>query len=214
MHFRRSIKFAAATLLFGFGAVLGLAGPNDPPVTKGGKTSKDTKAVDTKSVVSADYKIGAGDVVGVHVWKEPDASVDGIVVRSDGKVSIPLLKDVEIQGMTTGEAERMLAKRFAELIPGADVTVLVRESRSKKVYLMGAVKREGPLPLQAQLTVLQALAEGGGFTDFAKPRKIYVIRIENGKQKRLPFDYEAVISGDNPGQDFLLQPNDMIYVPK
>ena len=172
------------------------------------------KAISDPATVTPDYRIGSGDVLQINVWKEPEASVPAAVVRSDGRISVPLLKDVEVQGLTTAEVEKRLTEKFVGLIPGADVTVLVRETRSKKVYLLGAVKREGPLMLVGPLTVLQAIAEAGGFTDFAKPKKIYVIRPENGRQVRLPFDYEAVIKGLNPEKDLPLMANDVVYIPK
>jgi polysaccharide export outer membrane protein len=200
MQLNKNVKIAAS-LYFALATANIWAGPNDPNVA-------------TQVPLSADYKIGAGDILSINVWKEPDASVPGAVVRSDGKISVPLLKDVSVQGLTTAEVERILTQRLAEFIPGADVTVLVRESHSKKIYMLGAVKREGPLPMQGPMTTFQAIAEAGGFTDYAKPKKIYVIRSENGKQKRLPFDYEAVIKGENPEKDIALQADDVIFVPK
>lgn len=182
------------------------AAPDGPPTMK-----KDSAA---PAAVAPDYLIGPGDVLQINVWKEPEASVPSAIVRSDGRISVPLVKDVEVQGLTTAEVEKRLTEKFVGLIPGADVTVLVRETRSKKVYLLGAVKKEGPLMLHGPLTVLQAIAEAGGFTDFAKVKKIYVIRPENGRQVRLPFDYEGVIKGGHPEKDLPLIANDVIYVPK
>jgi len=173
--------------------------------------AKDTAAT---SITPPEYTIGAGDVLQINVWKEPEASVAATVVRSDGKISIPLLKDVDVVGMTTGEVEKVLTEKFTGLIPGADVTVLVKEAKSKKVYLLGAVKKEGPIALLAPTTALQAIVEAGGFTDFAKVKKIYVIRTENGKQTRIPFDYQAVIKGTRPESDIPLLANDIIFVPR
>ena len=149
----------------------------------------------------------------INVWKEPEASVQGVVVRPDGKISLPLVKDLEVLGLTPMELQKVLTTRLAKLINGADVTVVVKEIRSKKVYLVGAVKKEGPVPLLADLTVLQVLAEAGGLTEYAKRKKIYILRTENGKQTKLLFNYDAVVKGEHMEQNIPLLPDDMIVVP-
>lgn len=159
------------------------------------------------------YRIGAGDVLQVHVWKEPEASVPEVVVRSDGKITMPIIKDVEVSGLTPAEAEKLLTEKLSRFINGPEVTVLVREITSEKVYLVGAVKKEGPVPLRSSMTVLQALAEAGGLTDYAKKKNIYVLRNENQKQNRLPFNYEEVIKGERTEQNIVVLPGDMIVVP-
>ncbi len=159
------------------------------------------------------YRIGSGDVLEINVWKEPEASVQGVVVRPDGKISLPLVKDLEVRGLTPLELQKVLTTKLSQLINGADVTVVVKEIRSKKVYLVGAVKKEGPVPLLADLTVLQVLSEAGGLTEYAKKKKIYVLRKENGKQIKLPFNYDAVVKGEHMEQNIVLLPDDMIVVP-
>jgi polysaccharide export outer membrane protein len=162
----------------------------------------------------AGYRIGAGDTLQIVVWKEPDFSVPTAVVRADGKISIPLIKDVEVLGLTPAELEKTLAEKLKKFILDADVTVVVRDIKSLKVYLLGAVKKEGPIPLQGQMMVLQAINEGGGLTDYAKRKKIYILRNDNGKQIRFPFDYEAVIRGEQMDQNIVLRAGDMIVVPQ
>lgn len=159
------------------------------------------------------YRIGAGDVLQIVVWKEPDASVPEVVVRADGKISVPLIKEVEVVGLTPRELENVLTERLGKLINGPDVTVVAREIHSLKVYLSGAVRREGPIPLLTPMTVLQAINEAGGLTDYAKRRKIYILRQENGRQVKLPFDYQAVIKGEQPSQNIFVRPNDIVVVP-
>jgi polysaccharide export outer membrane protein len=159
------------------------------------------------------YRVGAGDVIAVVVWKEPDASVPETMVRADGKITLPLVKEVEIVGYTPTELEKDLAEKYARYIPGADVTVVVKEITSRKVYMIGAVKKEGPLLLLAPMTVLQAITEAGGLTDYAKRKKIYILRTEKGKQTRLPFDYNAVIKGEHQEQNISVQPGDSIVIP-
>jgi polysaccharide export outer membrane protein len=160
------------------------------------------------------YRIGAGDVLEINVWKEPEASVSGVVVRPDGKITLPLLKEVEVNGLTPADVQKLLVSKLdPQFIHGADVTVVVKDIRSKKVYLIGAVKREGPIPLLSNMTVLQVLAEAGGLTDFAKRKKIYILRHENGHQKKLPFNYDQVIKGEHMDQNILIRPDDTIVVP-
>jgi polysaccharide export outer membrane protein len=152
-------------------------------------------------------------VILVSVWKEPDATQE-VTVRSDGRVSLPLIKEVHVGGLTPAEAEKFLTSKFDQMIPGADVTLIVRTINSRKIYVVGAIRNVGPIAMNASLTVLQALAEAGGLTDFAKKKQIYILRHENGKQVRLLFNYEAVIRGEQMDQNILLQPDDTIVVPQ
>lgn len=167
-----------------------------------------------RPLVPEGYRIGAGDVLQIVVWKEPDASVPSTIVRADGKISIPLIKEVDVLGVTPAELEKMLTERISRLIHGADVTVIVKEIHSRKVYMVGALKKEGPVPLPASMTVLQAINAAGGLTEYAKRKKIYILRNEKGRQLRLPFDYQAVIKGERTEQNILLRPDDTIVVPQ
>ena len=159
------------------------------------------------------YRIGAGDILAVVVWKEPDVSVPETVVRADGKITLPLVKELDVVGYTPMELEKSITDKLSHFINGADVSVVVKEITSRKVYIIGAVKKEGPLPLLAPMTVLQAITEAGGLTDYAKRKKIYVLRSENGKQVRLPFDYNAVIKGEHQEQNVAVLPGDSIVIP-
>jgi polysaccharide biosynthesis/export protein len=168
----------------------------------------------TSRAVPDDYRIGAGDVLQISVWREPDASVPNAVVRPDGKIGLPLLKEVEVIGLTTTEAEKLIGTRLSKLIPEADVTVVVREIHSKKIYVVGAVKKEGPIAYTYRMTVMQALSEAGGLTDYAKRKKIYVLRAQNGKDYRLPFDYESVLRGERMELNIPLLPGDTLVIPQ
>ncbi len=159
------------------------------------------------------YRIGPGDMLAVNVWKEPDASVASLVVRSDGKISLPLVKELEVSGLTTAEAESLISSRLARFIHEPDVTVLIRESRARKAYVVGSVRREGPVNLEPRMTVLQVLLEAGGVNEYAKKKKIYILRNENGQQRRLAFDYDAAIKGRRMDQNVVVQPEDTIVVP-
>jgi polysaccharide export outer membrane protein len=161
-----------------------------------------------------DYRIGSGDVLRISVWREAEVSVDGVAVRSDGKISLPLIREVYALGLTPIELETVLNREFAKLINNPVVTVIVKEINSQKVYLVGGVIRPGSLMLRTPMTILQVLAEAGGLTDFAKKKKIYIIRKEGGQESRIQFNYEAVLKGDNPEQNIPVRPGDTIVVPE
>jgi polysaccharide export outer membrane protein len=179
----------------------------------GSDSAAPSSTIPNGSNVPPGYRIGAGDSLGINVWREQEASVQSVTVRPDGKISLPLVKEVDVLGLTPSELEKLLTSKLEPVIRGVDVTVVVREIRSKKVYLIGAVNKVGPVPLLSDMTVLQALAEAGGITDFAKKKNIYVMRTENGKQVKLPFNYVAVIKGEHIEQNIKLQPDDTIVVP-
>ena len=155
------------------------------------------------------YRLGPGDVVQIKVYKEDDASVPEAVVRSDGRLTLPFVKDVPAGGLTIEELEKSLVAKLKPFIRDPDVTVILRQSNSQRVYVMGAVRKEGPVKITDQMTVLQALAEAGGVTEYAKRKKIFILR----KQARLPFDYEAVLSGQKPELNVVIEPGDTIVVP-
>jgi polysaccharide export outer membrane protein len=163
--------------------------------------------------VPDDYQIGAGDALHISVWKEPDASVPSVVVRPDGKISMPLLKEVSVLGLTPPQAEKMITEQLTKFITGADVTVVVTQINSKKIYVVGAVKKEGPIPYTYRMSVMQAISESGGLTDYAKRKRIYVLRNENGRQFRLPFDYDMVLKGEHMELNQTLLPGDTLVVP-
>jgi polysaccharide export outer membrane protein len=166
------------------------------------------------AVVPEGYRIGAGDVLQIVVWKEVEASVPEVVVRADGKISVPLINEVEAAGYTPQELEKILVERLGKYIINPVVTVIAKEVRSKRVYLVGAVRREGPIPLLRPMTVLQAINEAGGLAEYAKKKRIYVLRNENGRQVKRAFDYQAVIRGEHLEQNIQVLPDDTIIVPQ
>jgi polysaccharide export outer membrane protein len=170
--------------------------------------------VSNPTTLPDDYRIGPSDVLTISVWKEPEASVPSVAVRADGKISLPLVKEVEIAGLTPTEAERMLAARLTRYIHGADVTVIVNQVNSRKAYMVGGVKIVGSIDLKGGMTILQAITQAGGVTDYAKRKHIYVLRNENGRQVKLPFNYDAVIKGEKMEQNIVLYANDTVVVPQ
>jgi polysaccharide export outer membrane protein len=163
-------------------------------------------------VVDADYKIGPQDMVRVDVWKEPEISRT-IPVRPDGKISLPLLNDVQASGLTAIQLGNAIRDGLTKYLNSPQVTVTVTEINSRRVYITGEVLRAGALSLLPNMTVLQALSSAGGFTQFAKLKGIYVLRNEDGKQTKLPFNYKEVVKGKNQDQNILLLPGDVIVVP-
>jgi polysaccharide export outer membrane protein len=163
--------------------------------------------------VPVEYRIGEGDVVQVSVWGEPTASVSSVVVRPDGKITLPLIKDVAVAGLTPAEAEKLITDKLSAQIKAADVTVIVNQINSKKVFIVGAVKKEGPISYTYRMTVMQAISEAGGLTDYAKKKRIYVLRNENGRQYQLRFDYDAVLKGEHMELNIPLEPGDTLVIP-
>jgi polysaccharide biosynthesis/export protein len=164
------------------------------------------------SANDAEYKIGAQDVLRIDVWKE-DQLTRTVPVRPDGKVTLPLLNDVQAAGLTPMDLAGVIMERLKEFINNPQVTVSITEINSRRVFVTGEVTRSGAFPLLPNMTVLQALSSSGGFTQFARTKKIYVLRVEDGKQVRLPFNYNDVVRGKKTEQNILLQPGDLIVVP-
>jgi polysaccharide biosynthesis/export protein len=161
----------------------------------------------------SNYVIGDDDLLAINVWKEPDIS-RSLPVRSDGKISLPLVGEVEAAGRTPLKLEEDIALRLKNFISEPEVTVIVQQSNSQKFNILGMVSRPGAYPLTNSATVLDAIAVAGGFRDFAKQKSVYVLRQNtDGSQTRLPFDYKAVIKGEKSAQNIKLQPRDTIVVP-
>jgi polysaccharide export outer membrane protein len=163
---------------------------------------------------SKTYRVGVGDVLQINVWREPEVSASSVVVRSDGKISLPLIKEVPVLGLTPSDLERKLTDAFARFIHEPDVTVIVIEILSEKVYVVGGVANPGSVRLASPMTVLQVLAEAGGLTEFAKRNKIHVLRTEGDQRLRLPFRYQDVMDGRAQEQNVPVRPGDTIVVPQ
>ncbi len=182
--------------------------------TSGQKTEPSAKSATTPQGTfnDAEYKIGPQDVLRIDVWKEAEVS-RAVPVRPDGKISLPLLNDVQAAGLTPMKLAAVIADGLTKYINNPQVTVTVSEINSRRIYVTGEVSRAGAFPLLPNMTVLQALSSSGGFTQFAKIKNIYVLRSEDGKQVKLPFNYKDAVKGKKPEQNVLLQPGDVIVVP-
>jgi polysaccharide export outer membrane protein len=158
------------------------------------------------------YRIGPQDVLKIDVWKEEQLTRT-VPVRPDGKITLPLLNDVQAVGLTPMELAGVISDQLKKYINGPQVTVSVTEINSRRVYVNGEVTKAGAYALLPHMTVLQALSSSGGFTQFARVKNIYVLRTESGKQIKMPFNYKEAISGKNAAQNIELQPGDVIVVP-
>jgi len=159
------------------------------------------------------FVIGNDDRLAINVWKEPDLT-RSIPVRSDGKISLPLVGELQATGRTPMQLEGDIADRLKSYITEPEVTVIVEQINSQKFNILGQVVKPGSYPLAAATTILDAIAAAGGFRDFAKQKNIYILRqIAGGRETRIAFNYKDVIKGKNPGQNIKLEPHDTVVVP-
>jgi polysaccharide export outer membrane protein len=158
------------------------------------------------------FVIGNDDVLAINVWKEPDIS-RSIPVRSDGKISLPLVGEVQAAGLTPLNLEKDIAARLKNYISEPEVTVMVQQVNSQKFNVLGQVVRPGTYVIANSPTVIDAIALAGGFRDFAKQKSIYVLRQGVSRESRIPFNYKEVSQGKNMTQNIKLQPGDTIIVP-
>jgi polysaccharide biosynthesis/export protein len=190
------------------------------PLCAGAQSTRDSatqKAAATAqpaapAATDAEYKIGPQDVLRIDVWKEPEISRSA-PVRPDGRISLPLLNDVQAAGLTATQLAGVISEGLKKFITNPQVTVGVTEINSRRVYVTGEVTKPGAFPLLPNMTVLQALSSSGGFSQFAKLKGIYVLRTEDGKQVKHPFNYKDVVSGKKPELNIPLLPGDVIVVP-
>ncbi|HZW79788.1 MAG TPA: polysaccharide biosynthesis/export family protein [Candidatus Deferrimicrobiaceae bacterium] len=159
----------------------------------------------------SDYIIGPDDTLRISVWKEPDMSVN-LPVRPDGKISMPLLDDVQASGMTPMQLAGSIRDKLKKYIADPRVTVVVTAMNSQRIYVLGEVIHTGAMPLLPGMTVLQALSSAG-FTQFANLKAIYLLRVIDGKQTKLPFNYKNAIKGRGMQQNVALKPGDTLVVP-
>jgi len=168
--------------------------------------SEGTPAVDPDA-----YRIGLSDQLMISVWKEPELFMT-VVVRPDGMITLPLVNDLHVVGMKPIELQQTLTDKLKVFVTEPQVTVIVQGIHSRKVYLVGNVTKQGSYPLDGRETVMQLLAASGGVGPFAKADSIYILRTENSKQVRIPFQYKKALKGKTK-EDITLQPGDVIVVP-
>ena len=158
------------------------------------------------------YLIGADDILWVVFWRDKEMTAE-VVVRPDGKISLPLINDVQAAGLTPEQLRTQLTEAAGKLIEDPNVTVVVKTINSRKVFVTGQVGKPGPYPLSAPTTVLQLLATAGGVLEYADSKEIRIMRTEDGKQVSHKFNYKDVIKGKNLKQNIELKPGDTVIVP-
>jgi polysaccharide export outer membrane protein len=170
-----------------------------------------TAAAAASSYALSEYRIGPEDVLDISVWKNPELSRK-VPVRPDGRVSLPLINDIQAAGLTPSELREQLAKRLAEYVPSAEVSVIVSEVQSLKVAVVGAVKTPGRFMLKSPATVLECIALAQGLTEFAARERIVVLRQNGNTTTRIPFNYRKIADGADQ-DNFFVHPGDIIVVP-
>ena len=158
------------------------------------------------------YVIGPQDVLDISVWKEPELTRP-VPVRPDGRISMPLLNDVQAAGKTPLQLAADITAGLKKFVTDPQVTVIVTTINSQRVFILGEVNRAGAYPLLPNMTVLQALSSAGGFTIYANLKKIYLLRVEDGKQVKHPFNYKDVLAGKAADQNIFVKAGDTIVVP-
>jgi len=199
----------------GFGQDAGAkaqASQKEPPVQGKNADSQGSQTASGQIATPSDFVIGESDVLNINVWKEPEIS-QSVVVRPDGKISLPLIGEVLVNGLTPVQAQTLLANKLQSILTNPQVTVTVTEIRSRMVSVTGEVAKPGAYPLLVPTTVLQLITNAGGLGQFANKKGIFVLRTVGGKQQRFPFNYSRVIKGEKPEQNIQLHPGDMVVVP-
>ena len=184
------------------------------PMTAYSETEKEAmskKQADAEVAADSNqYVIGPEDLLYIHVWKEVDLSRT-VPVRMDGKISLPLIDEVSAAGLTPLQLKENLIKKFKEFVDIPNVSVIVMEANSFKVYVSGEVKNPGVLRLRSEISILQIIPMAGDFNDWANENKIIVIRKEDGQEKRYKVNYKNIVKGEDP--NFILKSGDTIIVP-
>jgi len=194
----RLARLTASVALFSL--AFGCAGSGSPPPPE---PNPGERAV---------YVIGIPDLLQIVVWRNPELSVD-VPVRSDGKISVPLVDDVQAEGLTAEELKEVLTEALSEYVTAPDVTVIVQQINSHTITVIGAVGRSGQIPLVRQTRVVEAIAMMGGFNIWAKKDRVKILRQTDSGPAEYLFNYGAFAAGKAPGSNILLQPGDTVVVP-
>ena len=207
---QKGMKVALLLCIFLFSAgIVAQSADGSKPADNPNKPAGPESAQDSNT--PPDYVIGADDVLKISVWKEPDLS-ESLPVRPDGKISMPLLNDISAAGLTPLQLRDSITEKLKKYIADPRVTVVVTAMNSRRIFVTGEVTHSGPMALLPHMTMLQALS-AAGFTQFANLKGIYLLRTENGKQVKLPFNYKEVVKGNHPEQNIALKPGDTLVVP-
>ncbi len=173
----------------------------------------DTPSSRVTSIRPDTYVIGVGDGLAINVWKEPELS-KGVPVRPDGMITLPLIGEIKAVGLTPVQLQDQITAALSKVMSDPQVVVMVEAVNSLSFNIMGNVFKPGYYPLGRPITILDAIALSGGFRDFAKEKKIYILRTDaNGKQEKIHFNYKQVIKGQKMSQNIMVEPRDTIVIP-
>jgi len=203
------IAVLAALVIAGPALAQTQASADKTPQTQTGQSAAEVHKAATED---PNYVIGPEDVLDISVWKEPDLT-RSVPVRPDGKISLPLLNDVQAAGLTPMKLGEEITTGLKKFVTDPQVTVIVSAINSQRVYILGEVTRAGAYPLLPGMTVLQALSSAGGFTQYANLKKIYILRGENGKQEKFLFNYKDVVAGRHAEENIVMKAGDTVVVP-
>lgn len=208
----KKVMKAACLLLLGF-ATIGVWAQEDSD--NSAATPEKSAAPETHAPAAppapADYVIGADDTLRIAVWNEPNLNAT-LPVRPDGKISLPLLDDVQAAGLTPLQLKESIKEKLKKYVADPRVTVVVTAMNSQRIYVLGEVTHTGAMPLLPHMTMLQALSSAG-FTQFANLKAIYLLRTQDGQQTKIRFNYKDAIKGKETDQNLVLRPGDTIVVP-
>jgi polysaccharide export outer membrane protein len=177
-----------------------------------GAYAQETKPAANGLSDTEEYRIGPEDALQIFVWKNETLS-RVVSVRPDGKISLPLLGDVQAAGQSTRELRDVLVKRYAEFMAAPEISVIVNDVKSVKVSVIGEVPKPGRFELKSRTTVLDVIAMAGGFGQFASRSRMVILRPADGKMKRIPFNFNKAVSEGGEQENFYLQPGDIVVVP-
>lgn len=204
----RALMRAVVWLLLGFGSAVSA----QPDGRAAAQPESQGSAAPAQGGAIVRYEVQPSDVLQISVWRDPELTQQ-VVVRPDGAFSFPLVGEVNAVGKTVEELRRELVQQLSRVIQDVVVTVSVVEIRGNKIYVIGQVEQPGEFIVNPRVDVIQALSLAGGTTEFAARNEIFVLRRDNGEQRRLPFNFEAVLRGRDLAQNVLLRSGDVVVVP-
>jgi polysaccharide biosynthesis/export protein len=210
--YRVSILMMLSCALIGSTVQARQSDPASKPPSQSDKNNGPTHPAVQAATGDPNYLIGPSDELNIDVFENPNVSRT-VPVRPDGKISLPLLNDIQAAGQTPMQLAAVITEKLSKFEKVPQVTVIVIAINSQRVYLIGEVVRTGAYPILPNMTVLQALSSAGGFTVYAKQSSVFVLRMENGHQVKFPFNYKDVVSGKKPEQNIVLKAGDQIVVP-
>jgi len=162
--------------------------------------------------VSEGYIIGQGDVLEVFVWRNEQLSRQ-VTVRPDGKISLPLIQDLQVEGLTAIQLKDQITRKLKQYVQNPTVAVIVSQINSYKISILGKVAQPGVYPITTKTTILEAISIAGGFGEWANQKKITVIRVSGGQKKKIRVNYKKIVSGQDPSQNIILNRGDTVIVP-